>query len=120
MTGRLPGSLVPLKWVIARLPADIDSVGHTDAGYIVRAAWSPGVHMLIADLTATVSWTTDSLQSLRNADRDLAARGTELRMVVWSSELYAALQGTGMTSHVLVFASLESALRTPAGRAPGG
>lgn len=77
----------------------------------MRAAWTPGVSILIADLTATASWTVASLQGLLDAHRYLASRGTELRLVVWSSELYAALQAAGVTSHIPVFANLESALR---------
>jgi hypothetical protein len=104
--------------VKARFPADIGSGSGADAGDIARAAWTPGVNILIADLTSTASWTAASLESLRDAHRDLASRGTELRVVVWSSELYGALQATGVTARVLVFANLESALRTPAGNGP--
>jgi hypothetical protein len=100
--------------VKARLPADIGSGPGADAGDIVRAAWTPGVHVVIADLTSTASWTTASLESLRDAHGDLAARGTELRVVVWSSELYGALQATGVTARVLVFSNIEAALRAPA------
>lgn len=116
LTSRPLGSLMPRRWVRAQFPADIGGGTYTDAGDIVRAAWTPGVHIVIADLTATVSWTTASLHSLRRAHRDLASQGTELRMVVWSSELYTALQATGVTPPVLVFANLESAVRAPAGR----
>jgi STAS domain len=76
------------------------------------------VHVLIADLTSTASWTTASLEGLRDAHRDLAARGTELRVVVWSSELYGALQATGVTARVPVFPNVESALRAPADNPP--
>lgn len=115
MAGRLPGTLVPpRRWVGARLPADIGGETRATAGDIVRAAWTPGAHVLIADLTATTSWTTASLESLLDAHGDLDSRRTELRLVVWSSELYAALQASGVTSRVRVFANLESALRAPA------
>lgn len=110
---------MPRRWVKTEFPAAIGGTG-ADARDIVRAAWTPGVNILIADLTATVSWTAASLQGLLAAHRDLAARGTELRLVVWSSELYAALQAAGVTSHVPVFANLESALRAQGGRRPDG
>lgn len=110
---------MPHRWVKTQFPAAIGGTG-ADAGDIVRAAWTPGAHVLIADLTATVSWTADSLEGLLHARRDLASRGTELRLVVWSSELYAALQAAGVTSYVRVFSNLESALRAQAGRGPDG
>jgi hypothetical protein len=59
------------------------------------------------------------LQGLLLAHRYLAARGTELRIVVWSSELYAALQAAGVT-HIRVFSNLESALRAQPARGPDG
>lgn len=116
-TARPAGGLLPRRWVKAQLPADISGRTGADAGDIVRAAWTPGVHIVIADLTSTAKWTTASLQSLRRAQRDLWSNGAELRLVVWSSTLYAALQATGITAHIPVFANLESALR--AGADPG-
>lgn len=113
-TARPSGGLLPRRWVKAQLPADISGRTGADAGDIVRAAWAPGVHIVIADLTSTAKWTTASLQSLRHAQRDLSSNGAELRLVVWSSTLYAALQATGITSHIPVFANLESALRADA------
>lgn len=99
-------------------PAAIGGGTGADAGGIVRAAWTPGVNILIADLTATASWTAASLQGLLDAHRYLASRGSELRLVVWSSELYAALQAAGVTSHVPVFSNLEAALRARGDRRP--
>ena len=114
LTARLPISPEPRTRVVAQLPADLSGGIWRDAGDIVRAAWTPCVRILIADLTTTANWSTASLESLRYAERDLAARGTELRLVVWSPELYATLQAMGVTSHILVFANIESALRAPA------
>lgn len=120
LTGRSAGSLVPHRWVKVQLPADIGRGTRKNAGDIVRAAWTPGAHVLVADLTATASWTTASLGSLRDAQRDLASKGAELRIVVWSSELYTALRASGITSRIPVFANLESALSTPPGRGSTG
>jgi anti-anti-sigma regulatory factor len=105
--------------VVTQLPADLSGGSWRDAGDIVRAAWKPYVRVLIADLTSTASWSAVGLQSLLHAARDLASRGTEVRLVVWSSELYATLQTMGVTSHILVFANLDSALRAPASHRSG-
>lgn len=121
VTAHQPGSsLLPRRWVKTQLPAVIGGGTGADAGDIVRAAWAPGAQILIADLTATASWTAASLQGLLPAHRYLASRGTELRLVVWSSELYAALRAAGVTAHVQVFSNFEAALRAQAGRGPDG
>jgi hypothetical protein len=82
-----------------------------DAGDLVRAAWSPGTAVVIADLTSVVQWEAADLEGLRRAHRDLVVRGGELRIVVWSADLYAALQVSGISSEISIFASIDAAKR---------
>jgi hypothetical protein len=76
----------------------------------VLAAWQPGIAFVVADLTAIVDWQDGSLEGLLQTQRDLAVRRAELRLVVWSADLYAALRERA-TGDLSVYANLPAAQR---------
>ena len=84
-----------------------------NAGDLVRAAWQPGVSVVVADMTAVRNWDDAGLASLLTAHGDLVRRQAELRLVVWSAGLYAALQTAGLCGQLPVYANVDAAVRDP-------
>jgi hypothetical protein len=66
---------------------------------------------VVADLTAIVDCHEGSLDGLLQARRDLAVSRAELRLVVWSADVYAALRRITGSSELSVYANLPAALR---------
>jgi anti-anti-sigma regulatory factor len=91
-----------------------------DIGELVRTAWAPGVTVVIADMTAVVTWEVAGLSSLLGVHQDLVARKAELRLVVWTADLYAALRAVGLSSELPVYANLDAALRAAGESSPSG
>jgi len=70
------------------------------------------VQVVVADLSAIVSWREGFIGGLLQAQSDLTANRAELRLVVWSADLYAALRQRA-TGQLPVYANLPAALRNP-------
>jgi hypothetical protein len=102
--------LASARRAVVRLPAKAGLWGRDAVSNRVLAGWQPGVGVVVADLTATVEWHEASLSGLLQAQRDLASRRAELRLVVWSPDLYAALRGSA-AAKLPVYANLPAALR---------
>jgi anti-anti-sigma regulatory factor len=64
-------------------------------------------------MTTVGEWDDAGLASLLKAHSDLVRRQAELRLVVWSAGLYAALQAAGISGQLLVYANVDAALRDP-------
>lgn len=115
----LPGTIHGSR-VVVSLPAFIRQRPGVDVGDRVRAAWAPGVTVVIADMAGVVMWDDAGLRSLLGAYRDLVNRRAELRLVVWSADLYLALRTAGVSPAVPIYANLGAALRPASGLPPGG
>jgi anti-anti-sigma regulatory factor len=100
---------------VVELPADIRTA-LVDAGRLVSAAWAPGVRLLVADLAWVQRWDAPAVESLLGAHRDLASRGAELRLVVWSRDLHAAVQRSSSSPKPSVYTSVDAALHQPGPR----
>lgn len=110
--GHRPRRLASARRVVVRLPARAGLWGRDAVKKRVLASWQPGIAVVVADLTATADWQEGSLDGLLQAQRDLALSRAELRLVVWSADLYAALQRS-TTAELSVYANLPAALRDP-------
>jgi anti-anti-sigma regulatory factor len=97
--------------VLVQVPAGIARSGAPAAGDLVRAAWQPGVTVVVADMASVASWDDACLESLLTAHRNLVSRRARLRLVVWSADLYTALQTTGMGREFSIYASIDAAMR---------
>lgn len=99
--------------VVVHIPTAVARAPAGNAGDLVRAAWQPGVSVVVADMTTVGTWDDAGLASLLAANGDLARRQVELRLVVWSAGLYAALQTAGISDQLPVYANVDAALRDP-------
>jgi ABC-type transporter Mla MlaB component len=99
--------------VVVHIPTGIARGPGGNAGDLVRAAWRPGVAVVVADMTTVGNWDDGGLASLLTAHADLTRRQAELRLVVWSAGLYAALQAAGISDQLPVYANVDAALRDP-------
>jgi hypothetical protein len=106
------GRLASARRVVVRLPARAGLWGRDAVRNRVLASWQPGIAVVVADLTATADWHEGSVDGLLQAQRDLASSRAELRLVVWSADLYAALR-RNTTAELSVYANLPAALRDP-------
>jgi hypothetical protein len=99
--------------VVVHIPTGLGRGSGGSAGDLVRAAWRPGVVVVIADMTTVGNWDDAGLASLLTAHSDLVRRQAELRLVVWSAGLYEALQTAGISGRLPVYANVDAALRDP-------
>lgn len=99
--------------VVVHIPTGVARAPAGDPGDLVRSAWEPGVSVVVADMTTVGNWDAAGLASLLRAHSDLGRRQAELRLVVWSAGLYAALQAAGITDQLPVYANVDAALRDP-------
>jgi hypothetical protein len=97
--------------VVVHIPTGVARGPGGNVGDLVRAAWQPGVAVVVADMTTVRNWDDAGLASLLTAHSDLVRRQAELRLVVWSPGLYAALQTAGISGELPVYANVDAALR---------
>jgi anti-sigma B factor antagonist len=102
---------------IVTLPADIDIRNADRAGRELRAAFRPGVSVVIADMTQTGFADSSAMRALLEARDTAAASHAELRMVILPGTVLRALQITGLDQQFRIYPSLDAALggRTPSG-----
>ncbi len=97
---------------VVRLPADIRARARVDAGSLVLTAWAPGITLLVADTALVEWWDARGLDGLLRTNRALASRGSALRLVVWSRDLYDAVQLSAVSCKPSVYTSIDAALRS--------
>ncbi len=97
-------------WVLAVLPADIDSVSAPDLGQRLGSLLDPDVGVLVADLTQTGFCDSAGVRMLLLTNRQAAACGAEFRLVVPGSGVQRILQLLGADRVLQLFASMEEAL----------
>jgi anti-sigma B factor antagonist len=113
-----PATVAPLTVPeIATLPAEIDIGNAERTGCELRAAFRPGVTVVIADMTQTSFADSSAMRALLEADATAAASRAELRLVVPPGPVLRALTITGLDQQLRIYPSLDAALsgRTPPG-----
>lgn len=109
----MPDKMAPtLTPVIVALPGEIDVTNAADAEAQITGALTPGVTVIIADLTATRFCDSTGLQHLLRAGEKAAGSGTQLRLAVAPDGTVArVMQITGIRRHIAVYPTLQEAAR---------
>jgi anti-sigma B factor antagonist len=102
--------------VIVPLPAEIDIANAEDVGERLRAAFAPGVTVVIADLGSTTFCDTSGARQLVLAHKRAVASKRVLRAVVPSAGVLRVLAILGVDRVLEIYPGLAEALA--AGRAP--
>jgi anti-sigma B factor antagonist len=96
--------------VIVRLPAEIDIANAEDVGEQLRCAFTPGITLVIADLTATVFCDSSGLRQLLLAHRRAQACHAQVRFAIPHREVLGVLQVTELDRLLSVYPSLNAAM----------
>lgn len=119
MTDVPPATVTPLSVPeIATLPAEIDAGNADQAGRELRAAFRPGVSVVIADMTQTTFADSSALGALLEALDTAAASQAELRLVIPGGAVLRALQITGLDWLFRIYPSMDAALSNGAPASP--
>jgi anti-sigma B factor antagonist len=98
--------------VIVPLPAEIDMANAADVGEQLRAAFAPGVTVVIADLGSTVFCDSSGARQLVLAHKRAVAGNRELRVVISSVRVLRVLAILGVDRVLDIYPDLAAALTT--------
>ena len=96
--------------VIVRLPAEIDIANAEDVGEQLRSAFTPGITLVIADLTATVFRDSSGLRQLLVAHRRAKDRHAQVRFAIPHRGVLGVLEVTQVDRLLSVYPSLDAAV----------
>lgn len=100
----------PGRAVVVTLPPEIDMANADGVGEQLRSAFTPGVTIVIADLTPTVFCDSYGVRSLVLAYRCAAGHHAQLRLAVPDTKVRQVLELQGLDRLLLVYPSLGAAL----------
>lgn len=109
------GRLAP---VVIRLPAEVDMVNSGAVGGGLRAALTPGVRLVIADMSQTVFCDSSGLRQLGLAHRAAADLDIRLCLAACAPAVQRVMTLTGLARLIQVYPSVPDALTSygpPAG-----
>jgi len=102
--------------VIVTLPAQLDAAAAEQAADRITAAFTPGVSVVIADLTATTCCDRSAIRNLLKAHRKATVRGGQVRFAIRPDGPLRQITGFAGTHPLLaVYPTLQHALT---GRSP--
>jgi hypothetical protein len=108
----MPGQRTCAPPVIVTLPAQLDAAAAERAAGQITAAFTPGVSVVIADLTAAVCCDRSAIRNLLRAHRKAAVRGGRVRFAVRPGGPLHQITGFACTHPLLaVYPTLQHALR---------
>jgi anti-sigma B factor antagonist len=96
--------------VVVRLPAEIDMANAEDVGEQLRSAFTPGVTLVIADLTSTVFCDSAGARQLVLAHHSADARDAQVRFVIPDRSMLRVLTLTGLDQLLSIYPSLDAAV----------
>jgi anti-sigma B factor antagonist len=96
--------------VVVTLPAEIDMANADGVGEQLRSAFTPGVAIVIADMTSTVFCDSSGMRSLGLAYRCAADHDAQLRLAAPDTKVRQVLKLTGLDRLLPVYPSLGAAL----------
>jgi anti-sigma B factor antagonist len=100
--------------VIVPMPAEIDLANADHVGAQLCLAASPGVTVIVADLTATQFCDSAGIRTLLYARDNVAAHRAQLRLAVASGgAVRHALQAVGLQHVLPIYPTVEAALAAP-------
>src|SRR5215831_2477777 len=95
---------------VVTLPDEIDAANAEGVGADLRAAFAPGVMVVVADMTATTFCVSGGIRTLVLAHQQAAASGAELRLVVRGAGVLRVLALLGVGGLLAIYSSLQEAL----------
>ena len=95
---------------ITTLPAEVDVLNADRTSYELRAAFRPGVTVVIADMTQTTFTDLAAIRALLTARNTAAASQAELRLVIPPGPVLRVLQITALDRHLQIYPTLNAAL----------
>ena len=95
---------------VVTLPAEIDMATAAVIAGQVAAALAPGVHAVIADMTATTFCDSAGIGMLIRAKKQATAHGAELRVVLACPNVLRVLKIQGADAVLPIYRSLDEAL----------
>ena len=102
--------------VVVMLPAQLDAAAAEQAAGQIIAAFTPGVRVVIADLTAAARCDRSAIRNLLKAHRKATARGRQVRFAIRPDGPLRQITGFAGTHPLLaVYPTLQHALT---GRSP--
>jgi len=97
--------------VIVTLPAQLDAAAAEQAADQITAAFTPGVRVVIADLTAAACCDRSAIRNLLKAHRKATARGRQVRFAIRPGGPLHQITGFAGTHPLLaVYPTLQHAL----------
>ena len=112
----MPGQQTCAPPVIVTLPARLDAAAAGQAAGQITAAFTPGVRVVIADLTAAACCDRSAIRNLLKAHRQATARGGQVRFAIRPGGPLHQITGFAVTHPLLaVYPTLQHALT---GRSP--
>ena len=112
----MPGQQTCAPPVIVTLPAQLDAAAAGQAPGQITAAFTPGVSVVIADLTAAACCDRSAIRNLLKAHRQATARGGQVRFAIRPGGPLHQITGFAGTHPLLaVYPTLQHALT---GRSP--
>lgn len=102
--------------VIVRFPAQINAANAEQAAGQITASFTPGVDVVIADLTATTCRDGSAIRHLLKAHRKAAVRGRQVRFAIRPSEpMHRITDSADIHPLLAVYPTLQNAIT---GRSP--
>jgi anti-sigma B factor antagonist len=95
---------------VVTFPAEIDMATAGAIGEQVAAALAPGVHVVIADMTATTFCDSAGINMLIRAKKQATAHGAGLRLLLPCPNVLRVLRIQGVDAVLPIYHSLEEAL----------
>jgi anti-sigma B factor antagonist len=95
---------------VVTFPAEIDMATADAIGEQVAAALAPGVHAVIADMTATTFCDSAGITMLIRAQKRATAHGAELRLLLRCPNVVRVLKIQGVDAVLPIYHNLEEAL----------
>ena len=112
----MPGQQTCAPSVIVTLPAQLDAAAAEQAADQITAAFTPGVRVVIADLTAAACCDRSAIRNLLKAHRKATVRGRQVRFAIRPGGPLHQITGFAGTHPLLaVYPTLQHALT---GRSP--
>jgi anti-sigma B factor antagonist len=110
-----------LEPVIVRLPTEIDMANTESVAEQLCSAFTPGVAIVVADMTSTVFCDSSGMSALVMAHPCAQAHDAQLRLAVTSGQVRRVLSVTGLDRVLSIYPSRAAALDgEPTPSASGG
>jgi anti-sigma B factor antagonist len=103
-------SQVDAEPVVVTLPDEVDITNADSIGEQLRAAFGPGVAVVVADLTATEFCDSSGIRNLMGAHDAAVASDAQLRLVVRAPAVQRVLSVMGLDQLLRIYPSLDQAL----------